>query len=799
MEINSPANTKSNSPANTNSRSLADALSITASNLPVDNHFSSQLRDMTPKVYFDVISMRDVISTMPAADLKKFTALVENDPSLIEARTSAINVDRSLVDISAKLAAQVAENIGASLSKEARPALNTVVDFYFGYLRPFPDITETEPLSSLLGYLRDNPNWDVRMAKNEAGAVVGACSGQLVNVAYSGGDFKIGWNEHTWVDEATRRSGVGQTLAGLFRDHTASLGSIGVVIETDNPFLITKDPRAFTHADPIARGHFWTSPTDGLGQSLDPFQRFKFWGGQGFGVICAGDTPTPIPYTQVSMVLGEVGSCETINLAFLPTSEKYANSMPKGMYVAALVALQNTIDENSSMYPEMVRTIKQIQDTPGEMLSFVKLTDPNINEVLERGRASKAGAAEKDLAYCDQRLSGNISEAEREIVLQSREYLVKSLNTKELLDAPLEKFQEAVPTPKPDILEISQSTRDHSTEAMRERKKNEGTPLNRPFDEALLRFDEAHQILRRSPFDTEALIKVNGLFEVGKESLTNEVERLVARKDYKEITRRILESSTHPEGFKIALNILLVVRSNQEAYAAVGKAFTQFEGLLRSTIDVVSSQKGEGASDFNKNRYRNDVQKLSSAMFMFHETHQDKNLREMLRSVPDTIALDVAESAYNRPEIRAKFSSEFGRFADLALAKPRNGDRYLGRADSQDELYIDYFNNVGQSASVELLQKLFDTVMNIDSPKWSNQGYQLVSPVFQEARMQMTDKQLEMCAVQAMHLKDRKSARYFITMVTDSMLKIRLAKQFNGITGPIISFLRGRGSDYTWQ
>lgn len=410
----------------TNSDGLTAALSIQAPNLLVNNNFAAEQRAVTPKVYFDVISMREVISTMPAADLEKFTALVEKDPSLIEARTGAINADSSLVDISAKIAAQVAENIGVSLSAEARPALNTVVDFYFGYLRPFPDITETEPLSSLLGYIRDNPNWDVRMAKNESGSIIGACSGQLVEVPYVGGDFKIGWNEHTWVDKDSRRLGVAENLAGLFKEHTARLGSIGVVIETDNPFLITDDQRAFNHADPAARSHFWTSPEDGLGQSMDPFQRFKFWGGQGFGVICAGDPPTPISYTQISMALGEVGSCETINLAFLPTSEKYANSMPKAMYVAALVALQNTIDENSSMYPEMVRTIKQIEDTPGDRLSFVKLTDPKINEVLERGRESKAEAPEKDLAYCNARLSGELSESERDVLSKSREYLIKS-------------------------------------------------------------------------------------------------------------------------------------------------------------------------------------------------------------------------------------------------------------------------------------------------------------------------------------------------------------------------------------
>ena len=96
------------------------------------------------------------------------------------------------------------------------------------------------------------------------------------------------------------------------------------------------------------------------------------------------------------------------------------------MYVAALVALQNTIDENSSMYPEMVRTIKQIEDTPGDRLSFVKLTDPKINEVLERGRESKAEAPEKDLAYCNARLSGELSESERDVLSKSREYLIKS-------------------------------------------------------------------------------------------------------------------------------------------------------------------------------------------------------------------------------------------------------------------------------------------------------------------------------------------------------------------------------------
>lgn len=370
---------------------------------------------------FNIVSLRERVGTMAEVDLDKLTSFLDTDPSLEKIRSELVKKNPAIKDLSPALAEKIAEEISKGMTASSKPIVATLVDFYCGYLRPFPDVTETEPLQSLVGYLKNLPTWDVLMAQDKnTEKVIGACSGQIVDVLYATDNFKIAWNEHTWVDKDARQSKIGSTLANSFTQHATREGAIGVVIETDNPYLITKDERGFQR-DKEERAKFWT---DELGQSMDPFNRFQFWGKQGFGVVVGQDGKTPAPYEQISMDLGKIDSCKTINLAFQPTSHEYQEQLPKGMYKAALLALQETIDENARFYPDLVRTMQQIDALPGEALRFVPLNQHNIDAVMIAARPTKEATELKDLEYCSQRLTDrSISQEEKEILSKTKGFL----------------------------------------------------------------------------------------------------------------------------------------------------------------------------------------------------------------------------------------------------------------------------------------------------------------------------------------------------------------------------------------
>lgn len=374
------------------------------------------------KIGFDIVSLRERVGTMPAIDTERLASILDSDPSLETIRSNLVEQHPGIKDLSPELAEKIAQEMSKDLSPVSKPVVATLVDFYCGYLRPFPDVTETEPLQSLMGYIKDLPTWDVLMAQDKTtGRVIGACSGQIVDVPCARGEFKIAWNEHTWVDKDARQSKIGSTLASSFTARATREGAIGVVIETDNPYLITKDERGFNHGDKTERAKFWTEE---LGQSMDPFNRFQFWGKQGFGVVVGEDGKTPAPYEQISMDLGKIDSCKTINLAFQPTSLEYQEQLPKDMYKAALLALQETIDENARFYPDLVRTMRQIDTLPGDTLRFVPLNTPTIDAVMIAARPTKEATELKDLEYCSQRLMDrSISEEEKEILSKTKGFL----------------------------------------------------------------------------------------------------------------------------------------------------------------------------------------------------------------------------------------------------------------------------------------------------------------------------------------------------------------------------------------
>ncbi len=136
-----------------------------------------------------------------------------------------------------------------------------------------------------------------------------------------------------------------------------------------------------------------------------------------------------IPYAQISLDLGKVGSCETISMAFKPNGNFDGSCLQKDQYLATYLALQQTIDTRSQYFPELVRTIGEIERIAGsDALFLVPLNDPRVFDVLESTYPyAKPLIFQDDIDYCNRRLAQDISADEREVLTRSREYLEREL------------------------------------------------------------------------------------------------------------------------------------------------------------------------------------------------------------------------------------------------------------------------------------------------------------------------------------------------------------------------------------
>lgn len=383
------------------------------------------------KTQYDFVSLKSELQSLTPDERAQITAYLAFDPDLSFARkrVSTSNPNLSANPLSAETADAISALHSASFTSEKSKAfVKTLTDFYHGYLRPFPNPAEVESLKAIFDVLSSNPSWDVEVAKDQStGRVLGACSGQVIKVPTStGGEVGVAWNEHTWVDKETRQSGLGKELAANFKKRAAAAGAIGVVIETDNPYLIetNNSTDGFNHNDSAARKKYWTEVK---GEAMDPFNRFTFWGKQGFGVVTA-QNGVPAPYEQISLDLGNQESCKTLNLAFNPISEEYRDSLPKQLYMDLFRKLQESIDPHAKYHPDFVRTMKQIDELPGDSLRFVSLNSDEARTVMAKGRPHKAKAEEDDIRYCQDALAqGKLSDEEKEILTKTlRHYNTKT-------------------------------------------------------------------------------------------------------------------------------------------------------------------------------------------------------------------------------------------------------------------------------------------------------------------------------------------------------------------------------------
>jgi hypothetical protein len=352
---------------------------------------------------------------MSQATLDAISDLVTSDPALERARETALSEIPSCINLSEAHAEVTIAQICKSLPIEMHPSLSLLVRFYFGYLRPFPDPSETEPLLNLLSYLREIPTWDALLAKDSvSGKILGACSGQVIEVRDTNPRLTIAWNEHTWAAAEARGRGVGSSLARAFADVARQHGASLVIIEIDNPYLITSDPRAFDHSDVQARRHFWKEE---MNHAMDPFDRIAYWASLGFGLLIAEKSFLPAPYEQISLDCGKLPPCRSINIAVSALDRDLEITLPKETYARMLVALQQTIDPHAQYYPELVRTSKQIAEILDDEFRVLPLASPQLETFLKRAQVLKAHADHIDRAYCVSQLSTpGLPSREREIL-----------------------------------------------------------------------------------------------------------------------------------------------------------------------------------------------------------------------------------------------------------------------------------------------------------------------------------------------------------------------------------------------
>jgi hypothetical protein len=380
----------------------------------------------SPELKIATLSLRDIMSVIPSAELQSIKNILALDNRLENCRAAILAENPGLNALSPELATPMVASLGRGQSEDTQKALTSLINFYLGYLRAFPLKSETEPLANLINYLTDpEKNWTAIMALSDDGKILGACSGEIIDVTTSTGTVKIAMNEHAWVDASFRRQGIGQFISRKFDEHAKAFDAIGVFAEVESPYCLTTDERGLTQENERERRKYWTDPPpEGRGWPIDPFRRLAFWGHDGYQLICSGEPPVSIPYVQVSMELGEVGCCDVVIPVFKAFKSEYQMAFSKELYRALVIAFQKTIDPEAPFYPELVRTLREIDETPGEMLHMIGLKGATLNEALETSAQYKLNCAQTDLAYCHTRLlDSTMSESERRVIEKTKAFL----------------------------------------------------------------------------------------------------------------------------------------------------------------------------------------------------------------------------------------------------------------------------------------------------------------------------------------------------------------------------------------
>lgn len=379
---------------------------------------------------YTITSLRNELRDLAPQAIEAIERTVAADPSLECAQQTALRNSPRLTPLSHEHAQATTALISKSLPPETHRYVSLLTRFYFGYLSSFPDPTETEPLLDLLTYLRVLPRWDALLAYDAStGRVLGGCSGQTVEVQTATAHFQVAWIEHIWTDPSLRQHRIGSTLQRAFAQHAQDVGAACLLIEIDNPFLLSSDPRGFNHSDLVGRRRFWMEE---MKHAMDPFDRLYYWSKLGFGILVADSSGSVAPYEQISLDCERLASNPFLSIAVAPLDGAFTPLILKGAYTEAIVALQSTIDPDARLYPELTRTVEQLTKLPDEDLRWISLDDPRAESALRNARNYAGDRTQLDLAYCKtQLLNQDITARERVILTQTAARLASKVSANE--------------------------------------------------------------------------------------------------------------------------------------------------------------------------------------------------------------------------------------------------------------------------------------------------------------------------------------------------------------------------------
>jgi len=363
---------------------------------------------LSPRIEWTVSLKKDVLAQLSPADMQALRELVTGDEAKdprfeqIFAANAGVRQDMLKADD-----LNVPPEIAAGFSPRGLVALRTLAAAYASYQAPFPNKDETEPFGNLLEYMTSREhNWDMRVAYNADGIIIGGTAGRQLPVALpDGGEVRAAWIEHTWAHEDVRGKGLGTALYQNF-ERSCETNPQLIFIEIDNPHALSQDPRMHDLNDPAAREKAWREEE---GQAMDPYKRISFWAAQGFQLIAAKGAQgvAAAPYVQISMDPREQDACETM-FAGVKVNDRALlsgdNRISAQLYEALYPAIQGTIDPDLHLYPEFARTMRRVSEA-----ASLELIDPKSAEghrALRNGAAGRDELADAaaDVRYCEELL-----------------------------------------------------------------------------------------------------------------------------------------------------------------------------------------------------------------------------------------------------------------------------------------------------------------------------------------------------------------------------------------------------------
>ncbi len=390
-------------------------------------HYTSFRDKLLPKATdADIGVIRGLFEGDPRLDA--FAGVFEKSPGMDDPQARAKHIKTGFGDVFSKLAG---ENPGLNeLSAGGKEVMETFVQFYHCYLTPFPDKTETEAATSLFELAsgkNDQNRWDVVLNQDQHGNIMAASSGQIIN-----GDTL--WGEHAWrlQDPVMRGSRAGTNVIKEHQEVFKARGAQRMMVEVDNPFALSDDPKAHDMSDVAGRRGFWAAE----GQAMDPYDRLAYHSNTNnlhvlVQLVREADAngravikPMAVNNSQIALEGNDEG-CRTISSCVKMLTPKAAEESKRvgeegrafleraqregvivegidladitgGMSIPAFQktysGMQETIDENYALKPEYTDAMADLQKAEGKLIIVHPLSKTGLQALAARAENERKRA-----------------------------------------------------------------------------------------------------------------------------------------------------------------------------------------------------------------------------------------------------------------------------------------------------------------------------------------------------------------------------------------------------------------------